>query len=98
MPVESVGASGPNLMANPEHLELLRQGIDVWNAWRLRAPSVLPNLRGANLTGANLGGASFRQADLSGTNLQTAVIRAANLEQASLYEADLHDADLHGPY
>jgi hypothetical protein len=25
---------GPKLVANQEHLDLLRQGVDVWNAWR----------------------------------------------------------------
>jgi hypothetical protein len=31
-------------MANPEHLELLRQGVEVWNEWRTKEPLVLPDL------------------------------------------------------
>jgi hypothetical protein len=41
-------------MANPEHLDLLRQGVDVWNAQRWEEPSISPNLGGADLSEANL--------------------------------------------
>jgi hypothetical protein len=48
-------------MANPEHLKLLQQGVEVWNAWMVKERSVpadLANLVGANLiTGADLSGA-----------------------------------------
>ena len=37
-------------MANPEHLELLRQGVDVWNEWRAKEPSIRPDLSEANLS------------------------------------------------
>jgi uncharacterized protein YjbI with pentapeptide repeats len=74
-------------MANPEHLELLRQGVDAWNAGRAKEPSVgQPDLRGANLRGANLGGANLRGANLG----------EANLSEADLHEADLHEAELVG--
>ena len=42
-------------MANEEHVALLRQGVNVWNAWREKEPSIRPDLSGANLTEANLG-------------------------------------------
>jgi hypothetical protein len=25
-------------MANPEHVEILKQGVDVWNKWRKKSP------------------------------------------------------------
>ena len=41
-------------MANEEHLELLRQGVEVWNAWRARQPPIMPDLEGADLRGWDL--------------------------------------------
>ena len=44
-------------MANPEHLELLLDGIDTWNEWREEFPTVEPDLSEADLAGVNLKGA-----------------------------------------
>jgi TIR domain-containing protein len=41
-------------MANPEHLQILKQGVKTWNAWREQNNDIRPDLRSANLTGANL--------------------------------------------
>ena len=46
-------------MANEEHIALLRQGVDAWNAWRRENPDVTPDLRKADLRWANLQGASL---------------------------------------
>ena len=46
------------LMANEEHLAILNQGVETWNAWHLRNPDVTPDFRGANLRGAELFNAS----------------------------------------
>jgi uncharacterized protein YjbI with pentapeptide repeats len=86
-------------MANSEHLELLRQGVDVWNAWRDQKRSILPDLRGANLGGvnlggANLGGAILSGANLGGANLDTAILTESNLRGANLSRANLMRADL----
>ena len=32
-------------MANQEHLDILKQGVDVWNQWRRRHPPLAPRLR-----------------------------------------------------
>jgi uncharacterized protein YjbI with pentapeptide repeats len=37
-------------MANEEHLAILRQGVDVWNAWREANPDVMPDLVDADLS------------------------------------------------
>ena len=29
-------------MANPEHLEILKQGVEQWNKWREEHPEVRP--------------------------------------------------------
>lgn len=87
-------------MANTDHLERLRQGVEGWNAWRKEEPSVIPDLRGAELRGANLLAidlhkADLREADLHGTNLHKADLQEAKLCRASLIRADLGSADLY---
>jgi hypothetical protein len=62
-------------VSNPERLKLLQQGVEVWNAWRLKELSICPDLDGANLSGAdlreaNLDGAALRGANLSGADLR----------------------------
>jgi hypothetical protein len=88
-------------MANPEHLQILQQGVSAWNAWREQHADIRPNLRGANLGGANLYGANLTDANLGGANLTQANLTqanlyGANLGGASLYEANLTDANLGG--
>jgi hypothetical protein len=42
-------------MAAEKHLQIIRQGVRVWNEWRLKNPKTLrPNLSEAKLVGANL--------------------------------------------
>ena len=36
-------------MANPEHLQILEQGVETWNAWREQNESIKPDLREALL-------------------------------------------------
>jgi hypothetical protein len=72
------------LVADPEHLALLRQGVDVWNAWRAKEPSIPPNLREADLSRANLSGANLVKANLSGADLNGANLGKANLGGANL--------------
>ena len=44
-------------MANPEHLAKLKEGVEVWNAWRAENEGVRVDLSDANLRRANLTGA-----------------------------------------
>ena len=90
-------------MANPEHLETLKHGVEQWNKWRDDQPDVYPDLRvaslsGANLRGAdscwvNLRGANLGQADLTGAQFCGADLEGANLRQALLPNADLGRAN-----
>lgn len=84
-------------MANPLHVEILKQGVELWNAWR-RTSLAKPDLSGAELGGANLLAADLTRADLAGAdltraNLTRAALVEANLSGATLVESLLSDAD-----
>ena len=88
-------------MANPEHLEILKQGVEQWNKWRKKDLEVLPDFNRVDLSGAKLGGANLDWADLtganlSGTGLSEASLRKANLSQGKLQRVDLSRANLIG--
>ncbi|MFG6104925.1 toll/interleukin-1 receptor domain-containing protein [Leptothoe sp. EHU-05/26/07-4] len=98
-------------MADPEHLKILKQGVDVWNRWREENPSVFPdfidadlsdaklcraNLINAFFTGADLSDADLRGADLINIKLHVADLRFANLEGSNLRGADVSYANLSG--
>ena len=83
-------------MANPEHLKILKQGVEVWNAWREEHPDIRPDLSGADLSGADLIGAKLTGANLKETKLSGAVLWGIDLRGAYLREADLTGADLSG--
>ena len=84
-------------MAEQYHLDVLHQGIDVWNQWRQEHHSIQPdfsgvdfkgaqlrrvNLAGARLNGANFSGVDFSDADLSGIDFSKANIHGARLGKA----------------
>src|SRR5258708_5987158 len=59
-------------MANQEHLDILKQGVEVWNQWILADPNtiIIPDLTGADLSHADLSRArvlwtTFGDVDLS---------------------------------
>jgi uncharacterized protein YjbI with pentapeptide repeats len=81
-------------MANPEHHEILKQGVAVWNQWRDEHPKIIPNLFIAKLNDIDLHGANLRDAEIRGANLFAANLRYADLRSANLSNADLRDADL----
>ncbi|MCB9451399.1 MAG: toll/interleukin-1 receptor domain-containing protein [Anaerolineaceae bacterium] len=97
-------------MANPEHLDILKQGVEIWNQWRKDNPDVVPdlcesnllradlnliNLHGAYLEGIFLGGAKLNGATLSETNLSAATLFEATLFGTNLHGATLYGANLH---
>jgi Pentapeptide repeats (8 copies) len=73
-------------MANQEQVEILKQGVQVWNRWRARNLGFQVDLFGAGLSGADLREANLSRADL----------RQADLWKADLWKADLSEADLSG--
>jgi len=81
-------------MANQEHLEILKQGVNIWNKWRNQHLDVRPDLSFFNLSRANLSDADLSRAKLNRAKLTSANLVHANLVHANLYRADLSDADL----
>jgi len=91
-------------MANPEHLTILKQGVEQWNKWTSEQrfddddPGI--DLSGADLAGRDLTAVDLTRVNLRRANLSGAVLSNAKLHnvneypQASLREADLSKARL----
>ena len=66
-------------MAEQYHLDVLHQGIDVWNQWRQEHHSIQPDFSGADFKGAqlrrvNLAGARLNGADFSGADISESLL------------------------
>jgi uncharacterized protein YjbI with pentapeptide repeats len=83
-------------MANPEHLQILKQGVEEWRQWLQNRGFREADLREADLRGAALRGVDLGKVDLGGAYLRGADLREADLREADLHWADLHWADLGG--
>lgn len=84
-------------MANPEHLRILGEGVEVWNQWRAtRARTASVDLIEAELLQAMLDNANLRLAKLDRANLDGASLNKADLHNAWLGDATLHGAHLSG--
>jgi len=98
-------------MANPIHIDILYQGVEVWNKWRQNNPDIQPDLREANLrlgyvisgnfvdrdfAGANFSGADLRGANLSGRDFSKSNFSRADLREANLQWAILSEANFSG--
>jgi hypothetical protein len=75
-------------VANSEHLAILKEGVETWNAWRRDHDSIRPDLTGANLI----------EADLSNADLTGAILRGVSLTGANLIDANLAGAFALGAY
>lgn len=89
-------------MANLEHVDILKQGVKVWNTWREKQSDILqPDLSGvrlseAYLSGSYLSGSYLGKTYLSGANLSRVNLRGADLWKVDLEKANLSGADLNG--
>lgn len=102
----AVGRLRPNWdreasMANPEHIEIVRQGVSAIRAWRKRTmpcdrldltQAVIDgamlenvNLRGANLVGAYFASTVFRDQYLKGADVKGTLLSGADLRDAELF-------------
>jgi uncharacterized protein YjbI with pentapeptide repeats len=81
-------------MANPEHLEILKQGTGAWNKWRDENKDVIPDLSHAEAYGLNLSGVDLHKANLKHAILSHSVLNGARLNNANLGGAHLYGAHL----
>ena len=86
-------------MANPEHVEILKKGVEVWNQWREEKIGIEPNLEGIDLVeiylkGINLNSARLKKSNLSGADLRAANLTSADLSNAELLRVNLIDSNL----
>jgi uncharacterized protein YjbI with pentapeptide repeats len=84
-------------MANPEHLAILKLGVEVWNNWRVANPQIWQcNLEESDMRGTRraegIGGRLIRDTNLINANFQRAMLRGANLQGMDLSGADLRSA------
>ena len=82
-------------MANPEHLDILKQGVEVWNRWREENRAVRPylneaDLRGVKLSGANLSGTNLSGAYLTRTFLSNTIFADTKLAGTQELDRCLH--------
>lgn len=95
-------------MANPEHIEILKQGVEAWNQWRKDHPDVTPDLSGTEeepfvfaevfKDSAVWGKLSMvgEQRVYQGLVLDDIDLSGADLRCANLSGADLQRANLSG--
>ncbi len=93
-------------MANKDHLEILKMGVQKWNQWREQNPEEIPDFSWANLPGvdfkhynlenANLKLAFCKGCDFSGANMQNCNLYGANLENAFCRGTNFSGANLEG--
>lgn len=81
-------------MANQEHFNILKRGVEFWNEWR-KEHHIQPDLNNANLIHSDLSDANLSETNLTRANLSQTNLTGANLSIANLQEADLRDSILH---
>ena len=91
-------------MVDKKQLEILREGVAVWNQWRRDNPDMKLDFRdvdlqeadliSADLREANLGGAFLYGVNLSGATLSSANLLKTYLVRAILYSTNLYSANL----
>jgi uncharacterized protein YjbI with pentapeptide repeats len=100
-------------MANPEHLQILQQGVEAWNQWRSMNMDIRPDLsrvssaelrkvnpRKVNIT-VNFGVRRLTfpdGADFSGINLNGAELAGTDFSRANFTGADFRQARLNGAF
>ena len=71
-------------MANEEHVAILRQGVEGWNAWRKNNPRLKPDLRKITILGPR-----FCNAPRQWEKVSDAVLAPHGLARVDLHQADL---------
>ncbi len=80
-------------MANPEHVAILKQGVEVWNEWRENSRNEY-----ADLSGVDLSGETLRGVDFWFTNLRNSNLRMTNLSESHMHWTWLNNSDLYNSF
>jgi len=83
-------------MANQEQVEILKQGVHVWNQWRARNLGLQVDLFGTELSGVDLREANLHETDLMGADLKRADLGGADLRGTSLIRTVIDKAKISG--
>ena len=81
-------------MADQQHLDILKQGVDVWNKWREEYQNIEPDLSETDLRRTDLSKANFSKTNFSGTDFFKADLRETDLQRANLSRVDLSETNL----
>jgi uncharacterized protein YjbI with pentapeptide repeats len=89
-------------MANQQHLDVLKQGMETWNKWRQEYPDIQPDLSETHLHKIDLGmvlhttGPYPVHTEKRVVNLRGCKLYSTDLVGSNLHGADLRNADLQG--
>jgi hypothetical protein len=84
------------IMANEEQLSILKQGVEVWNAWRAQNDDANIDLSSADLNGFHLNTANLKKVNLKTAKLMETHLEQANLSQANLRRTNFSNSHLRG--
>ncbi len=79
-------------MANQDHLDILKQGMEVWNGWRKQSPDIEPDLSDSFFENAKLVEFNFSNTNFYGSHLFSPNFYGADLKKADLSYASLENA------
>jgi TIR domain-containing protein/pentapeptide repeat protein len=82
-------------VVDQSHLDRLTRGVQKWNAWRRRCPSVRPDLDGADLPNQDLTDIDLSDASLYGVNFAGVILCGAKLRNADLRFATFTGAGIY---
>jgi len=85
---------GRKKMANEEQVNILKQGVAIWNEWREKRFAVKIDLSQADLTGVVLTRANLSAADLSGAILSGSKLAGSNFLKAVIGNTIFGNSDL----
>jgi uncharacterized protein YjbI with pentapeptide repeats len=86
-------------MANSEHFEIIKKGIEVWNKWREENPDIKPDLRELieeSITGLDLFEEDLYEKDLEVVNELREVVLVKNFNKANLNDVDFSRSEFGG--
>jgi uncharacterized protein YjbI with pentapeptide repeats len=81
-------------MANSEHVNIIKKGVEAWNKWREDNPDTIPDLAWANLIGMDLEGINLSRANMKLAFCRSGNFKNADFSEAILYGTNFQDSDL----